>query len=274
LTLLAIFAKIIAVDFKLAEKLDQLGLQNKEAKVYLALLESGQGTVAQLSKTAQINRTTGYDILERLSLYGLASRTVLGKKKIVYAAEPPARFKRYLENRKNLAERNLLEGAELLDELQLVYKTEAKPVIRFFEGREGIKNIYNHTLESKNTIYSILDLSQYLPEFDEFGKQHVKLRVERGVKEKVLVVKNKEGQNFYDTTYRGKKKFQENTEYRWLDKKFTGLPAAEINIYDDIVMGVLFKPKENAAFEIQNESFANSLKMMFDIAWGSAEPLK
>ena len=30
-------------------------------------------------------------------------------------------------------------------------------------------------------------------------------------------------------------------------------------------MGVLVKPGENVAFEIQNSSFANSLKMIFDI---------
>src|SRR3989344_8875583 len=190
------------MDYKLVERVDKLALQPNEAKVYLALLELGQGNVRSVSKAAQINRTTGYDILERLALYGLASRTVLGKKKILYVAEAPSRFLQYLQNKKNQAERSLEEAKVLIPELQFIYKTETKPVIRFFEGREGIKNIYNHTLESKSTIYSILDLSQYLPEFDEFGKQHVKQRVERGVKEKVLVVRNKEGEYFYDTTYR------------------------------------------------------------------------
>jgi HTH-type transcriptional regulator, sugar sensing transcriptional regulator len=262
------------MDYKLAEKVQGLGLQVKEAKVYLALLELGRGNVSEISKAAQINRTTGYDILERLSFYGLASRTLLGKKKTVYAAEPPVRLKQYLEKSKTQAERNLSEVGSLLPELQLIYRTESKPVIRFFEGREGIENIYNHTLNAKSEIYSVLDLSQYLPEFDQFGKEHVKNRVERDVREKVLVVKNKEGEYFYDSTYGGKKVYQQNTEYRWLDSKFTGIPATEINIYDDIVMGVLVKPNENAAFEVQNESFANSLKMMFEIVWKQASPAK
>ena len=261
------------MDYKLVERVDKLALQPNEAKVYLALLELGQGNVRSVSKAAQINRTTGYDILERLALYGWASRAILGKKKILYAAEPPSRFLQYLENKKHQAERNFNQAKELLSDLQLVYKSDVKPVIRFFEGREGIKNIYNHTLQSKGVIYSVLDLSQYLPEFDQFGKEHVKARAEKGIKEKVLVVKNEAAKYFYETTYKGKKKMEAVGEYRVLDSTFTGLPAAEINIYDDIVMGVLFKPNENAAFEIQNQSFANSLKLLFEIAWQSAAKL-
>lgn len=267
-------ASIYCMDFKLSEKIGSLGLGPNEAKVYLALLELGRGNVSTISKTAQINRTTGYDILERLSVSGLASRTVLGKKQKLYVAEPPSRLKQYLEKRKNQAEKNLAEVAGLLPELQLAYRTESKPVIRFFEGRAGIENIYHHTLNAKSEIYSVLDLSQYLPEFDQFGKEHVKNRVARGVTEKVLVVRNKEGEKFYESTYGGKKKYQQNTQYRWLDSKFTGIPATEINIYDDIVMGVLVKPNENAAFEVQNESFANSLRMLFEMAWQQSKPAK
>ena len=42
----------------------------------------------------------------------------------------------------------------------------------------------------------------------------------------------------------------------------------EVNIYDDIVMGVFVKPGENMAFEIESESFANTLKIIFEMAWG------
>jgi len=47
----------------------------------LALLELGRGTVTQVSARAGLNRTTGYDILVRLGLYGLINRSVSDKKK-------------------------------------------------------------------------------------------------------------------------------------------------------------------------------------------------
>jgi sugar-specific transcriptional regulator TrmB len=262
------------MDFKIAENLNNLGLHPNEAKVYLALLELGQGTVSDISKTAQLNRTTGYDVLERLSLYGLASRTTQGSKKTMYIAEPPHRLKQYLENKKHQAERRLADVGDLLPDLQNLYKKENKPVIKFFEGREGIKNIYLHTLEAKSVIYSILDLSVYLPEFDQFGKEYIRERSKLNVKEKALVLKNEKGLEFYNTTYRNNKDYQKCTEYRWLEKEFPFIPAAEVNIYDDVVMGVLVKPGENTAFEIKNSSFANSLKIIFDMAWDQAKQLK
>ena len=261
------------MDYKTAEQLGHLGLHANEAKVYLALLELGQGTVTDISKAAQLNRTTGYDVLERLSLYGLASRTTVGTKKKMYVAEPPFRLKQYLENKKHQAEQRLGDMAKIIPDLQGLYKKENKPVIKFFEGREGIKNIYWHTLETKSTIYSVLDLSQYLPEFDQFGRDYIKERAKLGVKEKVLVLKNQAGIDFYDTVYKNNPAYLKFTEYRWLEKGFPFSPAAEVNIYDDIVMGVLFKPGENAAFEIKNPSFANSLKIIFELAWQQAEKL-
>jgi HTH-type transcriptional regulator, sugar sensing transcriptional regulator len=265
------------MDYKIAEELQRFGLHPNETKVYLAILEMGQGTVSDISKTAQLNRTTGYDVLERLSLYGLTSRTTLGGKRRMYIAEPPSRLKQYLENKKHQADRRLADVGELIPDLQNLYKKENKPVIKFFEGAEGIKNIYWHTLESKKIIYSILDLGVYGANkntyYDQFGKDYVKERAKLGVKEKALVVKNEAGLYFYETTYKNNPLAQKVTEYRWLKKEFPFIPAAEVNIYDDVVMGVLAKPGENAAFEIKNASFANSLKIIFEIAWENSKKM-
>jgi predicted transcriptional regulator len=267
------------MDYKIAEQLQSLGLHPNETKVYLALLELGQGTVSDISKAALLNRTTGYDILERLSLYGLASRTTLGTKKTMYISEAPFRLKQYLENKKHLAERRLTDVAEIIPSLQNIYKKENKPVIKFFEGMDGIKNIYWHSLESKSAIYSILDASVYLPDkeksyYDKFGKEFVKERSRLGVREKSLVVQNEEGLYFYETTYKNNPFNQKFTEYRWLKKNPMFVPAAEVNIYDDIVMGVLVKPGENVAFEIRSSSFADSLKILFEIAWEQGEKIE
>lgn len=264
------------MDYKISEQVQSLGLQKHESQVYLALLELGQGTVSDISKAAQLNRTTGYDVLERLALYGLANRTTLGKKKTMYIAEPPFRLKQYLENKKHQAEHRLEQATDVIAELQSLYKKENKPVIKFFEGFEGIKNIYLHTLESKSVIYSILDLGVYLPNFaesqyDQFGKDYARQRAKLGVKEKALVVKNPAGEYFFDTTYKNNPSNKKVTEYCWLDKQFPFVPTAEVNIYDDVVMGVLAKPGENAAFEVKNPSFANSLKIIFELAWEQAQ---
>jgi hypothetical protein len=67
--------------------------------------------------------------------------------------------------------------------------------------------------------------------------------------------------------YKGKKTRQENTEYRWLNPEKGKFTAGEVMIFDDKVISLLSSPKENISFEIQSQTFANFLKMVFELAW-------
>lgn len=246
--------------------LENLGLQPNEVKVYLALLELGRGTVAQISKSAGLNRTTGYDVLERLTMYGISSRAVISKKKL-YVAEPPVRLRQFLENKKRRMEKNLSELGDLLPNLQMLYKTDLKPTIKFAEGKDEMENIYKHVLDAKSEIYSILNLKGYAEIFDELGTYQEQERYRRKIKEKVLAIKSEVALEWYNKTYKGKKLKQENTEYRWLERIPEKFPVGEINIFDDTVIVMLSKPGENVAFEIKSQSFADFLKIVFEMAW-------
>lgn len=252
------------------EKLTSLGLQENEAKIYLALLELGQGTVTQISRKAGLNRTTGYDILERLGINGLINRARAGKKKIVYVAESPAHLKQYLEDKKRLYERRIDECKNLLPDLQSLYKTEIKPVIKFAEGKEEMQKLYLNVLESKSEVFSILNLKGYAEIFDELGSYQSSERDRRGIKERVLAIQNDTAKWWYDKTYKKDKNKQKNTEYRWMQPDGEHNTAGEINIFDDKVIGMLSRPEENVAFEIQSQTFADFLKMIFKMAWSKA----
>ena len=99
-------------------------------------------------------------------------------------------------------------------------------------------------------------------------------RYRRGIKEKVLARKNDVAVAWWKKIYGKKKKRQEFTEYRWTPETKKYSPAAEILIFDDTVIGLLVKPSENMAFKVQSQSFADSLKMVFELAWEQAEVLK
>ena len=113
-------------------------------------------------------------------------------------------------------------------------------------------------------MHFILNLKNYAEVFDEMGTYQSKERHKRGIKENVLCVKSETADWWHDKTYKKKAKL---TEYRWLpdDPKYD--TAGEINIFDDKVIGLLSKPSENIAFEIQSQSFADFLKMVFEMAW-------
>jgi sugar-specific transcriptional regulator TrmB len=245
-----------------------LGFTDYEAKVYLACLELGKGSVTQISKKAGLNRTTGYDILERLSVRGLINMALAKGKKRLYSTMPPGRIKQYIEGRKNLYEKRLQKLDKTLPGLQLLYKdTELKPVIKIVEGEEAIKKMANQELDTKDVIYSFTNLENYAEMYDEMGQQRLRERRRRGIKEKCLSIDGKYARDWYNKTYGGKKKLQEYTEYRWLKNEKKYDTAGEVIIFDDKVIGVLSKTSDNVSFEIQSKTFANFLKILFEIAW-------
>ena len=81
--------------------LEQLGLNEKEAKVYLACLQLGKAAVLLIAKKAALKRPNTYLILEALSAKKLISIVIEGKKKY-YTAESPTKLLQLHELKKEL----------------------------------------------------------------------------------------------------------------------------------------------------------------------------
>ena len=77
------------VDNKTLEfKLKEIGMAEKEAKVFLASLELGSSAVQEIAKKADINRATTYVIIEKLMKKGLMSSVEKGKKDFFQTEDP------------------------------------------------------------------------------------------------------------------------------------------------------------------------------------------
>ncbi|MDZ4385041.1 MAG: helix-turn-helix domain-containing protein, partial [Candidatus Moranbacteria bacterium] len=72
----------------LEKDLQEIGLNEKEARVYLSALELGQSTVQDIAKKALVNRATTYFVIESLMKSGLMSSFQKGKKQYFVAADP------------------------------------------------------------------------------------------------------------------------------------------------------------------------------------------
>lgn len=120
--------------------LQKFGLDEKEAKAYAAALEIGEGTVGRLAAKSGIKRTTLYDVIESLKHRGLLSMVRRGKQ-TMYVAEDPRVLRESLEERKQTLEKMLPELLSIANFL------DNKPKIRYFEGDEGIKEVYKDTLK-------------------------------------------------------------------------------------------------------------------------------
>jgi len=75
-------------DPQLLQTLGDIGLRDKEARVYLAALTLGPSTVLQISREARVKRSTAYSIIESLKQKSLIERGVFGVKELFTAVDP------------------------------------------------------------------------------------------------------------------------------------------------------------------------------------------
>ncbi len=145
--------------------LKEAGFSEKEARVYLALMEMGPSSVTQVARKADINRTTGYDILEGLVSKKLV-RSAEKKGKMIYVAENPENIQKLLEEESKRL--NLMSDkiGQIMPELKSMYtEIEKKPIVKFYEGLDGLKALYEDSLTCTETIHSYTsseDLNQML----------------------------------------------------------------------------------------------------------------
>lgn len=122
----------------LEKYLQDLGLTDKEAVVYLALLQVDGATALDLSKKTKINRSTVYVVIESLSKKGLVSETTVGKK-TQFQAESPERLETYVERRKAQFEEQSHRLKDIIPEIKSLQRdTGERPIVKYFDGVEGI----------------------------------------------------------------------------------------------------------------------------------------
>ena len=134
------------------QKLIDFGLSEKEAKVYLALLELGPSSVTDIARRSRVTRTNAYHLLSTLLAHGLVSSNE-GEAKVIFSAEKPDRLIYLMKERLHDAERKCKQAEELMPELMSVFHDpERKLNVRYYEGDEGIITAYEDTLTAKEKI--------------------------------------------------------------------------------------------------------------------------
>lgn len=137
-----------------------LGLDEHESDVYMALLSLGGGNVTDISKKSLIKRTTAYLYLESLSNKGLLYKSVRGKRAQYFPIDPKE-LSRLVAAKEKIISQALPHLSELYE------KSFARPTIRFYEGREGIKNLYREVLDTHQTIYSVFSPQSFYKIFTD-----------------------------------------------------------------------------------------------------------
>ncbi len=243
------------------KQLLEIGFAEKEAGVYLALLELGPSVVSEISRKAGINRTTGYDILELLCAKGLVN--ALGEGKIKkYAAEEPQKMIALAQEKFEQTQKQFEAVKKLLPELNSIFNKTEKPKVKFYEGKEGLKEVYEDTLSSKELLirgYSCAEpMNQSLPDFIPY---YIKQRVSKKIQGRMIAPDTPGIRELMKTDKRDLR------ESRVVPQEKLDL-AVEINIYDNKVM--IASWEENLGVIIESQKIADAQKKIFELAWEAA----
>jgi sugar-specific transcriptional regulator TrmB len=132
--------------------LKKAGLTDSQAKGYLALIQHGSLSPAELAEKTDESRTNGYMICEKLESLGLATKK--DGKKTVYAPTHPSALEALAEKRRKILVRNEQEVKQSMSPLiDLFYANNELPGTRTLQGLDGIREVYRDTLRAKQDIY-------------------------------------------------------------------------------------------------------------------------
>lgn len=236
----------------------QLGLSEKQAKIYRVLLGRKTARAALLSKKSGINRSNTYVLLTDLVKRGLVRELTKGQVKSFQAVEPAKLLQLARQRQRDLEAAGKL-AEEMVPELTKEWKASVgRPVVRYLEGKEGLQQVFGDIYNPQNKeVYGCVDMERVHEVFpDHIVKELIPKRIEYGVKAYGVLGKSADTQRL---------KYQDEEQLRetiLLDKNDFPLPA-EIEVYQDKVAMMSFATGEMVGVILENADFATSLRSLF-----------
>lgn len=214
--------------------LRKAGLTESQAKGYLALIEHGELSPTELGKVTEESRTNSYMICERLEKLGLAIKKE--GKKALYTPAHPSALEALAEKRRKILVRNEQEVKSNLSSLvDLFYAHSEQPGAYTLQGVEGIRSVYEQTLQDKKDIYLIRTDADTNLIGKEFMQTYREKRATLGIHTYAITPK----------TPRGVKNNQDGTDQRYLYERVffpsdSYSAPVEIDVFGDKVALIAF----------------------------------
>ena len=249
------------------QDLEEIGLTEREASLYLSLADLGKATAQLLSKRTKLPRATVYLTLESLAVKGLVTREAKSNTSY-FIPNPPSSITLMLKNEQELLRKRLARSERITRELEPLFKGKNFniPRLKFFEGSESIENMlyqvedtWYQSIKQRDSIWwGFEDASLFTgykvwfqhmwDKFSETRKKEVKLRI---------------FSNFAVSEY---------LEKRFPLTKIRSLPSQYDFSSTTWLMGdylVIFSTREKPfyGYQIHDAALAENLRTIFKLLW-------
>ncbi|MBI5457665.1 winged helix-turn-helix transcriptional regulator [Candidatus Kaiserbacteria bacterium] len=236
------------------EALRTMGLDEKEANIYLALLKRPRMTVSQISRETSIKRASCYEYIDQLLAKDYVTREPSGKRTYYSAVAPQRVFTTFRRNMANI------EGAIL--EMGTIHEYAVnRPRVTYFEGKRQLKLIYEDLFKTVGVVYSIFPPTTFFENFteqdyDDFDKSITQY----AIASRDLFVADKH----YKTLQEIRKKNGPSNKVSkklpdWFDSN------VDVLIYSEKV--ALISLRDLSAVVIENKDIADLFRNMHSLMW-------
>ncbi len=238
-------------------KLQESGLSENEIKVYLYLLENGISTPLQIARGTRVTRTNTYPVLRNLKRLRLVEEQTQRKKKAFLASDPSALVSEMQRKKENIE--------EIVPDLQALYtRQKNKPKIKFYDGFEQVKTIYEATFTA-DEIYAIGSTEK----LESVQKGLIEWYAKQ-VKKKAIIM-----HDILLDSARGKTGKQMKDiigalySVKFLPQKYQEIPTDMLIWNDNIALISLDEPIFGTV--LTNKPLAITFKMLFELLWKREE---
>ncbi len=234
------------------QELINYGLSEKEAKLYLLCLRTGETTANRLIELSKLPRGTAYDILEKLKGRGLIN-SILKQKTTYFSANDPEVLVKELEEKKTNVQR-------VIPKLRKLSKTISKPIeINVFEGLSGVRLILDEIINDSKEVIVVGNEQDARNVILHHPENFRHKRMENNVKIKNLLEDSKTARSL---------KNDKLSEVRFL-KSLIDFKDVWILYNDTTVHMVMNDPI--TTIKIVSEKLTNSQRILFNEIWNISQ---
>jgi len=248
---------------RLETSLQEAGLSDGEARVYLALIDLGASTTGPIIDKSGVARSFIYNILTNLIEKGLVSSIKKNKQRLFQAAEPK-KILEYVDRRVQELSARRSELESVIPSLEARQKASPKVEVQVYEGFKGVQTAFEHfklKLE-KGGEYVTFGHPKQETHYTIYWQRHHVERAKMGIKARMLFDQDAPNETM-----------DNRNSYPLCDTRF--IPSSIecdswFMVYGD-TLSIFLQEDRALAVEIVNQKIADTFKGIFEDYWAKSK---
>jgi sugar-specific transcriptional regulator TrmB len=236
--------------------LKNVGLDEKTAKVYMAVLALGTSSVKTIAEKAELKRPTVYLHLDELIQKGFIQRITIGKREYYHVIDPKLVEKKL--------EEGLQEWKKEVKEFEKLREGQGKPSVTVFEGEKGLNQVYEEIKNVRELMFWS-DLSSVERKFPGIFQKINQATIDNKIFTREIIADTPEARQ-------SSKRWAATAGEMYLSRLASGPIFNDTVIYGNVVAFFRLQDYNLFVVRIEDTTIAETTKTLFEMAWRSAKP--